>query len=431
VKLFFSLKQVVAFGIRTFSQNQNSDGELKKQKNKVLGGWYNDKNMNNVFKCPQCGEEIEISEALKHQISEEVIAAASKKHALELAELKIKTEKETRQRLEEEGGTELLELKKIIKEKEEKIDDFRKNELELREKSRKLEEKEKNLELETKRRLDEERKNIEEQTAKRVMDDFQGQVSEKDKQISDMARQIDDLRRISKQNSMQTQGEVGELALEKMLRELFITDVISEVKKGELGGDVRQTVRTPLGTICGLILWERKRTKVWDEKWISKLKEDMIRDKANLSVIVTDVLPKDFKKLAGERSGVWITTTNFIEPLAMLLRKVLYDVAKEKALSINKQSKAEEVYDFIRGHEFIAQVDRMTETYQEMKLQISRERVAAERQWKLREVQVDRLLRGMAGTFGSLQGFAGKELPTAKSLDMESPSEMGISDIIN
>ena len=233
-----------------------------------------------------------------------------------------------------------------------------------------------------------------------------------------MTKQIEELKRTSQQGSMQIQGEVGELELEKILKDLFPFDEISEVKKGELGGDVRQIVRTQRGTECGMILWERKRTKVWTEEWVNKLREDMQRDKAHIGAIVTEVLPKNFKKQIGEKSGVWVTTMAFVEPLAMLLRKVLYDVAKEKAVKLNKQSKADEIYDFVTSMEFNQQVERISLIYQDMKGEISKERAVAERQWKQREMQVNRLITGVSGIYGSIQGIAGSALPQVKSLEL-------------
>jgi hypothetical protein len=350
--------------------------------------------MKNTIKCPKCG------------------------HVFPAPLVNPELEKEIREKLKSEQELEFADLKKSLDEKEQKISDFRKQELEIREEKRKLEEKEKDLELETQRRIDEEKKRIEEDTAKRFIDEHHLQDLEKDKKMSDMKNLIEELKRTSQQNSMQTQGEVGELELEETLRKLFSTDEISEVKKGELGGDVRQIVKTVRGTECGLIVWERKRTKAWTEDWVKKLKEDMGRDKANIGAIVTDTLPKDFKKQIGEKSGIWITTPVFVEPLAMLLRKALYDVAKEKAVKDNKQSKAEEVYDFVTGNEFIAQVERMVGIYSEMNSEIAKERAVAERQWKTREMQVTRLLSGVSGIYGSIQGIAGSALPQVKSLEL-------------
>ncbi|MFH1407944.1 MAG: DUF2130 domain-containing protein [Patescibacteria group bacterium] len=359
--------------------------------------------MNNTIKCPKCGHEFSASEGLISHIKEEA---------------SLEVEKRLRKEIESEKNIELQDLKKTLQEKDVKIDDFRKQELEIREEKRKLEDAKKDLELETQRRIDEEKKKIEEDTSKRLLDEHHFKDLEKDKKISDMEKLVEELKRKSQQGSMQTQGEVGELDLEDTLIKLFPTDEISEVKKGERGGDTRQVVKTQRGTKCGMILWERKRTKAWDEKWVSKLKEDMGRDKAHLGVIITEALPKDFKKQIGEKSGIWITTASFVEPLAMLLRKVLYDVAKEKAVKLNKQGKADEIYDFVTSNEFIQQVERMMGIYQDMKGEISKERAVSERQWKLRDMQVNRLITGVSGIYGSMQGIAGSALPQVKNLEL-------------
>lgn len=360
--------------------------------------------MNN-FKCPHCGKSIELSDALRHEVEEKLTTGLEEKLRKEIAK---------------EATLEVNELKKTLQEKEARVSEMREAELKLREEKRKLEEREKDLELETQRRLDDEKRKVEEEVSKRLDNEHYLKISEKDKKISDMAKMIEDLKRASQQGSMQTQGEVAELDLEETLKKLFLTDEIIEVKKGELGGDVRQIVRTQRGTECGLILWERKRTKAWTDDWVKKLKEDMRRDKAQVGVIVTEVLPKEFKKSIGERSGIWITTSEFVEPLSMLLRKSLYDVAKEKAVTHNKQSKAEEVYDFVTSQEFVAQVERMVGIYQEMREQITKERAVSERQWKMREMQVERLISGVSGIYGSIQGIAGTALPQVKSLELES-----------
>jgi len=359
--------------------------------------------MKNTIKCPKCGHEFTASEGLMSHLKEEA---------------SLEVEEKLREKIQGESNIELQDLKKTLQEKEEKINDFRNIELELREKSRKLEDKEKDLELETQRRIDEEKKKIEEETAKRFIEEHQLKDLENEKKMSDMKKLVEELKRTSQQGSIQTQGEVGELDLEDTLRKLFPTDEITEVKKGELGGDVRQIVRSQRGTECGLIIWERKRTKSWEEKWVSKLKEDMGRDKAHLGVIITEVLPKDFKKQIGEKSGIWITTRSFAEPLAKLLRERLYEVAKEKAIKSNKQTKAEEIYDFVTSNEFINQVERMMKIYQEMNEQISKERAVSERQWKLREMHVNRLISGVSGIYGSMQGIAGSALPQVKNLEL-------------
>lgn len=361
--------------------------------------------MQNAIKCPKCGHEFEASEGILSHVKEEA---------------RLEIEKAMRLRIDEEKKLELQDMQKTLEEKEKKINEFRQQELELREKTRKLEEKEKDLELTTQRRMDEEKKRIEEETSKRLADEHRLKDLDKEKKIADMEKLIEELNRKSQQGSMQTQGEVAELDLENTLRLLFPTDEITEVKKGELGGDIRQVVQTQRGTICGMILWERKRTKAWKEEWVTKLKEDMRRDQAHLGIIITEVLPKDMTKNIAERNGVWVTTLGSVEPLATLLRKNLYDVAKEKAITLNKQGKAEELYDFVTGPQFVQQVEHMVEMYFDMKMQITRERIAYEKLWKQRETQVDGLLKGISGIYGGMQGIAGTALPQVKNLELGS-----------
>ena len=364
--------------------------------------------MKNTIKCPKCGHEFSASEGLMAHLKEE----ASQE-----------VEKKVRAEVENEKSLELQDLKKALQEKDGKINDFREKELKLLGDKRKLEDEKKDLGLEVQRKLDEGRGQIEEKAYEKANEDHKFKVLEKEKLIDDLKKSLEDAQRKVQQGSMQSQGEVRELDLQETLGKLFPTDDISEVKKGELGGDVRQIVRTPIGTECGMMLWERKRTKAWQEDWVKKLKEDMRRDKALLGIIVTEVLPKDFKKEIGERNGIWIVTAGFVEPLARLLRQNLYDVAKGKAITLNKQGKAEELYDFVTGQDFIQQVERMVEIYLEMRSQITKERVLSEKLWKQREMQVDGLLKGISGMYGGMQLIAGTALPQVRSL--EAPEEDG------
>ena len=46
---------------------------------------------------------------------------------------------------------------------------------------------------------------------------------------------------------------------------------------GVKGADIIHGVRNRSLQEIGVIAWEAKMTKAWDEKWVSKLKEDRLR----------------------------------------------------------------------------------------------------------------------------------------------------------
>lgn len=84
---------------------------------------------------------------------------------------------------------------------------------------------------------------------------------EKDKVINDLKASLEDMKRKAEQDSMERQGEVLEQDFETQLRSFFPYDEIKPIPKGIRGADIIQTVRTPLGHECGIILWETKNTK--------------------------------------------------------------------------------------------------------------------------------------------------------------------------
>ncbi|MBI2617023.1 DUF2130 domain-containing protein [Candidatus Gottesmanbacteria bacterium] len=372
----------------------------------------------NSIRCPHCGKTVEISEAFRHEVEEKIRLSEREKFKEELEKAKKELETEFAKELQEKTSMEITDLKKQVEEKEKRLSEHREQEIKLREEKRKVEEKEKELSLTIVRRVDEERKKVEEAVAKQVFEQYRLKEQEKEKIIHDLKVALEDARRKAESSSQQLQGEVQELDLEMTLKQAFPHDIIESVEKGERGADLRQIVKTPLGNICGVILWESKRTKGWQDGWIAKLKEDLRRSKAHISIIVTAVTPKDITSGMGYKEGVYICTHTFALTLAEILRKNLFDVAREKFIVQNREGKAVEVYEYVNGHEFRQHVEEMIEIYSDMKKQIEKERVAYEKIWKMRETQIARLTRGTAQVAGNLQGLIGPSFSQIKGLDL-------------
>ena len=74
------------------------------------------------------------------------------------------------------------------------------------------------------------------------------------------------------------------------------------------------------GTPCGSILWEFKRTK--SDGWLAKLREDQRSAKAEVCVLVSQVLPKGVEAF-DLMDGVWVASPRVIIPVAMMLRQGL------------------------------------------------------------------------------------------------------------
>ena len=393
--------------------------------------------MTSQIKCPNCGKLFEPSEAFKHELEEKLSKETELKHKEEVDQLKLEKQKLAEAKAKEieavkkKAAEEVkIEVQKIIskdlKDKEDEVAQWKNRaekaeveELKLRKGKRELEQAKEKFEVEKQRQLDEERDTIKKQATQTVEEKFNLIIAEKDKQNADMKKALEEAQRKGSQTSQQLQGEVLELGFEKRLKDTFPNDNIEPVEKGVKGADVRQTVLSPRGINCGVILWETKRTKVWGGDWIEKLKHDLRAEKADIPVIVSTVMPKEFKNPLGHKDGVEIVSFELAIPLAQLLRKRLLEVGFQKVAAAHKGGKAEDLYNYIiTGHEFRQQVEAMVETFFQMKNQIVKERAAYERMWQEREKQADKLLNSTANIAGSIQGEIGQGSFQIKGLEL-------------
>ncbi len=357
----------------------------------------------NQVNCPHCGKPVSVDEIISHQIREKEF---------------VKLEQEIKDSLKKQNEGELNLLLEQLKKTEEKLTESQKNEIQLRKKRQELEQAQKEFDLRLSRAIDEKSRLIEDEAIKRAKEEHRFKDLENEKRFSDILRVNEELKRKLEQGSQQLQGEVLELDLEETLISSFPSDTISPVGKGVKGADLRQIVKTPRGNVCGTILWESKRTKAWQSDWSTKLKEDLRGEKADLAVIVSVILPKELTTKTGPHDGIWVCQPDLVVPVAELLRKTLIDTAKERFIAQNRGEKADTLYSFIASPQFRHQVEAIAEVYQEMHLQIVKERVAFEKIWKSREAQVQRLISNTAGMVGEIKGIVGQSFPEIKGIDL-------------
>jgi hypothetical protein len=225
------------------------------------------------------------------------------------------------------------------------------------------------------------------------------------------------LKRRAEQGSQQLQGEVQELQLETLLRSKFPHDTIEPVPKGEHGGDVLQRVISPLGQASGTILWESKRTKNWSDGWLAKLRDDQRTAKAEVAIIISQVLPKGIQTFDFVE-GVWIAQPQAALPVAVAMRQSLMEIATARQASEGQQTKAELLYQYLTGPRFRQRVQAIVEAFSSMKEDLDKEKKAILKQWAKREEQIERVMQSTVGMYGDLQGIAGKTIQEIKGLDL-------------
>ena len=176
-------------------------------------------------------------------------------------------------------------------------------------------------------------------------------LKEKDEQMEQLKRSLDDAKRKAEQGSMQIQGEALELAIESWLSSQFPFDTVDEVKKGAFGADCVQTIHTRELQNCGVICYESKNTKAWSDSWVTKLKQDMLKVNADLGVLVTSVYPNGMERM-GFVEGIWVCSLDEFKGSVLLLRESLIRVHMTVQKEENKSDKMTLLYNYLTGNEF-------------------------------------------------------------------------------
>jgi hypothetical protein len=373
------------------------------------------------IKCPKCGHEFAVTEAMTEKIANEY----REKYKTAAADLQTKYEqkldeerkgfeqkaKEQREaevaRAREAVSLELKDMQAQLAEKQQKLLQAQEQELALRKKERELTEKAQSIELEMTRKLAAERGDIETAARKRADEEHGLRLAEKDKQLADTLKQLEEAKRKLEQGSQQTQGEILELELEEQLKANFPEDEIQPVAKGVRGGDVIQRITT--GGEPGIILWEFKNTKNWTDGWISKLKQDMLDCRADMAVIVSRTLPKGMTGF-GEKDGVMICDFASAIGLGVVLRESLIKIIYAKTSAEGVNYKTELIYKYLVGSEFQQRIRAIVDSFKQMQKDLDDERRAIMKLWTKRSTQIEIMQSSTVAIHGKLHAIIGDAL---------------------
>lgn len=401
------------------------------------------------IKCPNCGNEFDVEEALSGKLEahfkaeyEKKVSEQAKKFNVERKNLeneklefekkkerenelfkekleeRLKKEKEKIEKQTQENFE--LQLKSLQEENEKKKIENRKLkqlEVDLLKRENELKEKTEELQLNVQKELLEKQKEIEDKARAKERESMVLKEKEYQKKLDDQKKLINEMKRKAEQGSMQMQGEIQELAIEELLANSYPFDKIEEVPKGIRGADCIQKVINSNQQNCGSIVYESKRTKNFTNAWIDKLKEDQIKCKADIAVIVTETYPSDMVRF-GEKNGVWICGFNELKSLSFVLRQMLIKTQSVKLAEENKGDKMELLYNYLTSNEFVQNIKRIVENYDAMINQLNSEKKSMYKIWAQREKQIWVVQENISALFGSIKGIAGKELNTSNILEL-------------
>ncbi len=404
--------------------------------------------MESKITCPNCGHQFDIEQVLAHDLEHKYKDKFNQeltryKNEFSAKEVELKKKEEDFNKKREEANKlfqERLEQEKIKLTEAAKVQATQDNEILIAGLKKQLEgmvqekanfqkvmldneklktelaESRDKIAFELQKEFNQKRQEVLEEAKKQASETFELKLKDQEHQNKKLIDQIEELQKKANQGSMQSQGEVQELHIEDILKDMFRLDLISEVPKGFHGADIIHTVVDKLGNSCGTIIYESKRTKHFSIDWIEKLKSDRLKAKADIAVLVTETMPKEMDHL-GIKDGIYICSLSEFKGLSIVLRESIIQVNLAMKSQVNKGDKMELLYNYLTSPEFKQRMETLKDTFLALKASLEKERLQMNKIWAEREKQLEKVLVNTVGFYGSIQGIAGSAVPDMNLID--------------
>lgn len=385
-----------------------------------------------TVRCPHCGEQIQLDEAIAHQLA---------------APMRADWEAEMRQQIGDELRTAWSsdleaqqekheELERRVREQDSEIKELRAQETSFLRDRRKLEDEKEDLEREKERMRDEirkqERTDADRRARQRADDElrraeerYQEQLRGKDEEHDTRTRQLEgqlnrvrtkleEAQRKSGTGSRQQEGLARQDLFGEELQRRFPADLITVTPAGKRGPDVTQVVRA--GRLdCGVILWECKRTAAWSTEWPRKLASEVRKAGARFGVIVSEILPATMDG-SGQAGDVWACDYGHAWDLATGLRQAIIAVYRHEAANAARAGVAGRVYDYFATGGFEARYKAMEQAIDRLSHELDQDQRATHQRWKRLERITDEIRdQGLRGIVLDIIGLGGDIPPAAQA----------------
>lgn len=404
--------------------------------------------MESKITCPNCGHQFDIEQVLAHDLEHKYKDKFNQeltryKNEFSAKEVELKKKEEDFNKKREEANKlfqERLEQEKIKLTEAAKVQATQDNEILIAGLKKQLEgmvqekanfqkvmldneklktelaESRDKIAFELQKEFNQKRQEVLEEAKKQASETFELKLKDQEHQNKKLIDQIEELQKKANQGSMQSQGEVQELHIEDILKDMFRLDIVAEVPKGFHGADIIHTVVDKLGNSCGTIIYESKRTKHFSIDWIEKLKSDRLKAKADIAVLVTETMPKEMDHL-GIKDGIYICSLSEFKGLSIVLRESIIQVNLAMKSQVNKGDKMELLYNYLTSPEFKQRMETLKDTFLALKASLEKERLQMNKIWAEREKQLEKVLVNTVGFYGSIQGIAGSAVPDMNLID--------------
>lgn len=189
-------------------------------------------------------------------------------------------------------------------------------------------------------------------------------------------------------------GEGAEVEVFDALRNAFQGDLISRIPKADGGADIMHQVSYK-GEVCGRIVYDSKNRQGWQSSYVTKLREDQIKARAEHAILPSSVFPTGKKELF-IKSGVIVVNPARLVELVTVVREAMIKMYLLGLSMKERATKMTEIYKYITSEIHIRrlrEIGQIDDDILELEVQ---EKKAHDNVWKKRGgllVQLRNVLR--------------------------------------
>ena len=177
-----------------------------------------------------------------------------------------------------------------------------------------------------------------------------------DKDNHRMQVQLEDMKRRLEKKSNEELGDGAEVDLYNDLKAAFPDDMITRVKRGVPGADIKHDVYVD-GRLCGKIVYDSKNRADWKANYVEQLRNDQLAEQAEHAILATRKFPQSTKELT-IRDGVVMVNPARAVPLAQIMRGAIVQISSVRLSEKNKKDKRDKLYDYVTSTRCVNQFAR-------------------------------------------------------------------------
>jgi hypothetical protein len=195
-----------------------------------------------------------------------------------------------------------------------------------------------------------------------------------------LEEQLQEMQRRLQKKTANEPGDEREIDLFQQIEIEFPNDQIESIKRGKQGGDIIHRVVGQHGQICGKILYDVKNATRLLPRYLSKLRNDQLREEADHGVLSTQACTQHLVV----REGVIVVHPARVIALAHLLRHQVLQVHGLRLGSEGRAEKAQQLYAFMLSDKASHLWGEIGDAANELNALDRSERISHEKIWERR-----------------------------------------------